>query len=400
MQLASDRDAAELSVMHVISGLNLGGAETMLYKLLLASRQSGTPVRHSVVSLSASGPMAEKMEAIGTPVYQLGLSKNPFSVLRGLIRLWRLSRQHKTHVVQGWMYHGSLIATLLCVLRRRVALFWNIRHSLHSLENEKRLTLWVIRVLARLSRAPVGIIYNSAVSAGQHEALGYDKTRRVVLPNGFDTSLFSPSPSAYSALRKTLGLRPETPLVGVIARYHPIKGHSNFIKAAGIVARHHPGIHFVCAGTNVDGDNPELLTLRAEAGLSETMHLVGECSDVPGLMAGLDILCSPSASEGFPNVIGEAMSCGVPCVATDVGASRDVIAGLGYVVPPDDPDALATGLLSALETETSRREELKRKCRAHIVENYGLDSVLGQYMECYRNAASSFLDPKTPSDRV
>ena len=393
MTSPQDRSNGSTSILHVISGLNLGGAEMMLYKLLATSRNTNDASEHIVVSLSASGPLADRLKALGISVYQLGLSKNPFSVLRGLLQLRQIFDAHEIQVVQGWMYHGSLIAALFCLFKRRVTLFWNIRHSLHSLKDEKRLTLLVIRALARLSFMTKGIIYNSSISAIQHEALGYAADKRIVLPNGFNTEVFKPNPEAKSALRTRLGLSAKTPLVGIVARYHPIKGHADFVKAATVITRVLPEVHFIFTGTNVQDKNIELEALIEAGGLSAVCHLLGETLDVATLMAGLDLLCSPSRSEGFPNVIGEAMSCGVPCVATDVGASKDVIGGLSQVVPAKDPIALAQMLLLHLEMPESEKTLLKQRCRDHIVENYGLESVFRQYMECYTNAVSDFSKP-------
>ena len=207
---------------------------------------------------------------------------------------------------------------------------WNIRGSHHILSEEKLLTAATIWIGARLSALPSRIVANSVVSAELHQRrLGFSKHRWTIIPNGFELEKFTPSENARSEVRSELGLPPNTLLIGLIGRYHPVKDHANFLRAAGIFRKHAPDVHFLLAGSGVDGSNAALREQRAALGLLECTHLLGERNDMSRITAALDIASSSSSSEAFPNVIGEAMSCGIPCVVTDVGDSAWLVGDTG-----------------------------------------------------------------------
>src|SRR5215471_6042896 len=307
-------DSGAIRVLHVITGLGTGGAEMMLVKLLSARQQGG--IEAAVVSLTGrDGIVGERLHALGVAVEALEMTRSPLSLFR-LSRLVSSARRFRPHLVQGWMYHGNLAASAVGSLTTGpIPVLWNIRQTLYQLSDERWLTRAVIRVGAALSRRPSVILYNSALGAAQHEAIGYDGTKRVVIPNGFDCDQFRPSADARRDLRAELGLAPDTTLVGLVARFHPMKGHAVFLQAASLLARKHAALRFVLAGRGVTGGQPALARLIEELRLGDRMFLLGERSDIPRITAALDVACSSSLwSEGFSNAIGEAMACGVPCV--------------------------------------------------------------------------------------
>jgi glycosyltransferase involved in cell wall biosynthesis len=235
------------------------------------------------------------------------------------------------------------------------------------------------------------VIYVAQTSAIQHEALGYRTEKRVILPNGFDMQHFMPSEQARLQLRSELGLSPSTLIIGKIARYHPMKDHANFVCAAAHLMRSHPDVHFLLAGEKVDGTNFTLMRLINELNLGARTHLVGERDDIHRIIAALDIVSSASAyGEGFPNVIGEAMACGVPCVATDVGDSALIIGELGGVVPPRQPQALSMAWHTLIDMGQAGRVKLGLMARRHIKEHYSLPSITARYEQLYRDIDEKF----------
>jgi glycosyltransferase involved in cell wall biosynthesis len=244
-----------------------------------------------------------------------------------------------------------------------------------------------VRLGARLSHRAERVIYVAQTSALQHEALGYRADKRVILPNGFDTGRFAPCDDARLQLRHDLGLAPSTVLIGSIARYHPMKDHANFLRAAHECVRAHPDTHFVLAGDRVDPSNVTLARLVDSLGLASRAHLLGRRDDAPHVLAGLDIATSASYSEAFPNVIGEAMACGVPCVVTDVGDSALVVGETGRTVPPRQPRALARAWADLIELGRNGRVAMGQTARRRIVEHYGLRSVVSRYERLYEDLA-------------
>jgi len=236
-----------------------------------------------------------------------------------------------------------------------------------------------------LSDLPKYIIYNSKTGAEQHEHNGYKASKRVLIPNGFDTELFQPSMKAYNSVRKELDINPKATVIGLVGRYHYLKGHNNFLKAASILIKKYPGIQFVLVGSQIDRDNAELHEKIGQLGLSQNVHLLGERFDIPRLTAAFDIATSSSISEGFPNVIGEAMSCAVPCVVTDVGDSAWVIADSGRVVAAQNPEALVAAWVDLLEMGKEMRLVLGRQARRRIMDNFSISAVVKQYEVLYDN---------------
>jgi glycosyltransferase involved in cell wall biosynthesis len=216
--------------------------------------------------------------------------------------------------------------------------------------------------------------------------MGFAHNRTAVIPNGFDCEQFRPLPHAPAILRKKLNLGEGAILIGLINRFHPMKDHATFLEGAGLISQMNPAVHFVLAGHGVDDENPILVDLAARFRLQGRIHLLGECDNIPELTAGLDIATSSSFSESFPNVIGEAMACGVPCVVTDVGHSAAIVGETGVIVPPRGPAALARGWAGLIAGGAVYRRQLGDAARQRIMDNFSLDGVVRQYETVYEEA--------------
>jgi glycosyltransferase involved in cell wall biosynthesis len=367
-----------MKILHITTSLSLGGAEVMLYKLL--SRLDPARFDNAVVSLTPPGQLAPKISELGVSVDSVHLSRSkpsPFA----LARLHRIIRRARPDIIQGWMYHGNIAASLGNQGDR--PLIMTVRHALVDIRHEKLTTRWMIQFGARVSRRAAATIYNSEAGAQQHQAQGYAKDRAVVIPNGFDTEIFKPDGDARDRLRRDLGVASDTVLVGLVARYHPVKDHANFIRAAAQVSQ--GNVLFVLAGTGADEKNSALMAEIRDADVTERFHLLGERDDVPAVQAALDIATSASHTDSFPNVIGEAMACGVPCVVTDVGDCGDVVGDTGLVVPPRNPQALANAWMALLSKPVDERRLMGIQARKRIIERYSLPVVVKQFERVYED---------------
>ena len=373
---------APSNIAHVITGLDTGGAEMMLVKLLEGGDRQRW--RATVLSLRDRGTLGERIEGLGVPVSTLGLRggvPGPGQV----VRLVRQLRRVEPQVIQGWMYHGNLAASVGQALGRRgTPVIWNIRYTLNGRTQEKLLTAGVIRLGALLSARATRIVYNSHTSARQHADIGYTTARSVVIPNGFDTDRFAPSAAARSTIRQRLGVADDGVLIGRIGRYHPMKDYPGFLQAAAMLSRERPHVRFVLAGQGVDQSNRELTDLVHALEVGDKVHMLGEVRPINALMASLDICCSSSAfGESFPNVVGEAMSCGVPCVTTDVGDSAAILAEAGSVVPPKDPTALAAACRALSDLSIDERRRLGTQGRTRVVNEFSLPRIVERYESLY-----------------
>jgi glycosyltransferase involved in cell wall biosynthesis len=364
-------------VVYIVTGLLTGGAEIMLYKLLsMHDRNRFSP---HIISLLDKGTIGPRIEQLDIPVHTLCMH-SVFPTLRQLTKLAGITREINPDLILGWMYHGNLAASYAAFFCGMPPVCWNIRQTLYSLSYEKKRTALVIRCCALLSRLPTHIIYNARESVIHHESSGYRRDKSFVIPNGFDVDIFRPDDNASEKVRQELNVPTNSPLIGLIARYHPMKDHENFLRAAALLVKQQPSTHFVLVGKDVDRHNLLLQGMVESLGLSGHVHLLGERSDVPLITSALDIATSSSSyGEAFPNVVGEAMSCGVPCVVTNVGDSAWIIGDTGRVVAPSDPQLLANALLELITMGAEKRRLLGKKARQRICDNFSLDVVVRRY---------------------
>lgn len=361
-------------VCHVITGLEVGGAETMLAKLCETIDRER--VRSTVIALRAGGPLADRIRAAGVEVIELDMPPGSPRAAFMIGRLRQAVLGSGADVVQGWMYHANM-AAVLSFLRRPV--LWNIRQTLYDPRRERPITRLVIRASAGLSRIPRVIVYNSEVSAAQHAARGFSPDRARVIPNGFDAVRFRPDARARAQVRAELGIGPSEPVVGLVARLHPMKNHRMFVAAARRILEAIPNAHFVMVGDGVTrAAFPDELGGR--------LHALGTRSNLERLTAALDVACSTSSwGEGFPNVLGEALSCAVPAVATDVGDSRMIVGDAGIIVSPGDTQAFADAVRRLIEQPEARRR-MGDAGRTRVLQRFSIGAIADTYTSLYQAA--------------
>lgn len=370
-----------MRITYVITGLGTGGAETMLLKLLRnLDRSRFDP---SVITLTEKGDVGPCIEALGISVVALGMKPgvpNPLA----LFSLIRHLRRIKPDLVNTWMYHADFMGSIAARLAGCRKVVWGLRHSDLSRNDDKRSILLIAKVCAALSSwLPTQILSCSMRGKAVHAAIGYRADKIHVIPNGFDLERFHPDNSSRDSVRTELGLPLDAPLVGLVGRYNPQKNHAGFIEVATQVNAQLPQTHFVLAGAGIDWGNDELGTIIDAHGLRECIHLLGRRDDMPRLMAALDVLVSASShGEAFPNVLGEAMACGVPCVVTDVGDSAEIVDGAGRVADVGDMEGLARHLMEVLRLSSSERRALGEQARVRIATEYEIGKVVELY-QCF-----------------
>jgi glycosyltransferase involved in cell wall biosynthesis len=373
-----------ISLCHIITDLNAGGAERMLVNLV--TRLDRSRFRNEVISLIEPGLLAGELARAGIPVVSLDMRRSRPSI-PGILALIRRLRQSRPAIVQSWLYHADLAATLAWWAAPRSALVWNIRCSDLPGQPDARGLSRMVTLLARMSAWPQAVICNSDAGRDFHSAFGYRPRQWIAIPNGVDTDRFRPRPDARRSLRQEIGAGPDAPVVGWVARFHPMKDFPTFLRAARLFADARRDARFVVCGEGCDRGNGEIMTLIAQAGLADHVRLLGARSDIEAVYPAFDVLALSSAyGEGFPNVLIEAMACGVPCVATDVGDCRAIIADVGLVVPPRDPDALARAW--AVTTAAPEFRSMGERARARAVDQFGIDRVCLLYERLYQDLAS------------
>ncbi len=375
--------------LHIIADLSAGGAEKMLCRLLTAADQ--TVVRHRVITLLAPGELAAGLEKRGIRVDSLGIMRTRPDPSR-ILTLSRTIRRLAPDIIHTWMYHADLFGGLATAMAGNLPLIFSIRHG--SFVNEPIKTRISAHISAALSRfLPIRIIACSERAAAAHIDIGYPERLIRIIPNGFE--LPQHFEGAARRLHEELAIPEASPLIGIVGRYHPAKDHANFIAAAAIVSRNYPDAHFIMCGTGMNDGNAPLLNALKLGGIARQTHLLGHRQDVSSIMAGLSLLVSSSITEAFPNVVGEAMSLGIPCVVTDVGESAKLVDTTGRVVPPANPGALAEAIIEMLDSGPSELKAAGSKARQRIEEFFSLNAVVKQFEKMYLEVADEQRNKQT-----
>ena len=367
-------------ILHTITGLNMGGAEIMLARFL--EQLDPRAFSSTVLSLLTPGVLHPRVTRSSTEVLSINMARGlrPLDV----VRLASCVRQAAVpDLLHGWMYHGNMAAMAGSILARRFRpVIWSIHHSVTKLSDESISTQRVIRLSARLSRRTSAISYCSRVSADDHERLGFDPERRVVIPNGTDCAIYKPVPEAGARLRNLLGLPPERIIVGHVGRFHPMKDQVGLVHALRQVVAMGYDIQGILIGEgHVEG--PVRMAAR-ELGMDERITTLGVRTDLTEILPGLDLYVLPSAwGEAFSLATGEAMACGVPAVVTDVGDAAWLVGSTGVLVKPGVPDALAAGLRALLTMDADSRRELGARARRRIVEEFSLSLYVRRHLDLY-----------------
>ena len=375
--------AAPIEVMHVITSLDIGGAETMLAQLVAGD--TAGPVSHGVVSLKPGGALRESLEDAGIPVTDVGVGKRR-GALTGLVRLAGLIRSRRPAVVHTWLYHADLLGTLALVLsgrRRATRLVWGVRCANMDMRRYSLSTRCVLKLLSLLSSRSDLVLCNSDAGRAVHERLGYRPPRWRVIPNGVDVDRFRPRPGERAAIRAELGLDDMSFVVGMCARVDPMKDYDNFVKASAAFAETAPEARFVLVGAGTDEPGSALDWAITVSGIAGRFVRLGQRQDIDRIHAALDVATLSSVSEGFPNVLAEAMACGVPCVATDVGDSSSIIGDTGLVVPPRDAEALSAAWDRLRRESRDHRAARGAAARRRVASRYALATMIEAYRTLY-----------------
>ena len=367
-----------MKVLHIITDLLLGGAESVLVEV--ASRGQRDGHTNLVISLTDDQPLGERLRSAGISVTALTMRPNRPDP-RAILRLAKIIRAEKPDLIQTWMYHGDLLGSVASLFAGRPPLVWGIHHTAADPATLNPRTYQILKLNARLSHSiPTRIICCAESAKTSHIEVGYRADRMTVIPNGVDVNRFKANPIARAELRAELGLSENDFLIGLCARFHPTKDHATFIKAASNI----PDARFLLCGRDVTEANSTLMKMIDEAGIRSHCHLLGPRSDMPRVYSALDMLVSSSRSEAFPLTITEAMACGLPCVVTDVGDSEQIVGETGRIVRAGDFHALAAGVASVRSLSAESFRQLGALARERVEKLYNLDLSTQGYWKTYQ----------------
>jgi glycosyltransferase involved in cell wall biosynthesis len=362
-----------MKVLFFIRSMVVGGSQRQLAMLArgLAARGHDVAV---VVFYTGSEIDVFRQD---TSVRVLSLSKSGrWDALAPLLRLRQLIVKERPDVLYAFQPTQSALSALLLPFGQSTKLVFGVRAAGMEVARYDSLSALAYRLEVWLSRRADLIIANGHAVRADTITRGVHARRIAVVPNGIDTQTMRPDPTAGRAQRHAWGLSDDAFVIGCVARFDPMKDHTTFLAAALSFARAHSDARFVCVGDGPPGYRDRIHTLASSLGLDGCLIWAGEMDNLRGVYSAFDIATLSSAfGEGFPNVIGEAMACGVPVAATDVGDARRIVGEFGEVVPPRQSELLCAGwvrLRRRLAQETTFRDAMRQS----IVTNYGVDMMV------------------------
>lgn len=367
-----------IKVAHISTSFETGGAEVQLLRLLAALDKDKFEMM--VIGLHRDTYLGDRMRELGLPVTALNVKKNPLAIIKG----YKLLREFKPDVIHGTMYEGGVVGSVFRnFLPNKPRVIWTSHEPLEHYDKEpirKRLQL---RLWGLMSKMPECMMYVSHLNMKQHLDWGFNNDKAIVIPNGVDTSRFTPDKAKGYEIRKSLGIPDDAFVIGKVARFHRQKNHIGFLQSAALLNKQHDKVHFMLVGTDVDDSNVELTSLIKELGLSEKVHLLGNREDIPDIVNAFDLATLTSFGEAFPLTLGEAMVSSVPCVATDVGDNDFIIGDTGLVTPARDNQAMAQAWQKMVEMDTSDFADLGKAARQRCLDKFTLEQQVKQHDDLY-----------------
>ena len=369
-------------VLHIITGLGDGGAEGVLTRLCLHSKQ----IQHVVISLMDAGKYGPILTGADITVHCLEMNPGKPSLFK-FFKLIRLIKIEQPDVVQTWMYHSDLMGGIAARLAGVKRVFWGIRHSTLEKGKSTPLTLWIARLCAVLSKwVPEKIICCANKALTVHEEMGYDATKLLMIPNGYDLLRFKQDSVGGLRLRSELGFSAEEFAIGMVGRFDPQKDHFNLLQALALVAQK-VDIKCLLVGKGLSPDNDALMCQISALGLQNNVVLAGQRTDIPSVMNALDLhVLSSAFGEGFPNVLAEAMACGTPCVSTNVGDAVEILGDASLCCPVQNPGALADLIIEMAEEwqqNPTAWQARKMASVQRIAARFSIEGMVDAYEACW-----------------
>ncbi len=357
----------------LVRQLNYGGAQRQLVTLVKGLAARGQKV--TVMSFYGAGKLDRDLLDQGIEIVYLH-KQGRWDNLGFFWRMVQELRRLQPDVLHGYLGIPNLFTILLKPFFPRTQMVWGVRESMPIYANPSLLIKLLHHADCWMSQWADLIILNSHVGKVNHRAMGYPDRKMVVISNGIDTDRFIPNAAARSQLRQAWDLSDDHFVIGCVGRLNPVKDHRTFLKAAASLHGQYPQLRFVCVG-NADSENDRdyvrsLQAFASDLGLEQVLQWRDSIHDIEQVYNAIDLLVlTSSGGEGFPNVIGEAMACGTPCVATAVGDSEFVMGPWGTAVPPGNAGAIAHAI-----AQTIHKQQSQQRIREHIVNNFSVATLV------------------------
>jgi len=373
-----------IKIAHISTGLETGGAEVQLTRLL--EKFDKNKFEMIVISLDKETYLADKIRnEFNIPVHSLQLKQNPLNIRKA----YKILKEFNPDIIHGTMYEGGVVGTVFNkFLPNKPPVIWTVHEGLEHYRTEIFRKQVQLRIWGLISNLPDCMMYVSHLNCEQHLNWGFKNKKALVMTNGVDTQTFKPNSSARQKIRESLGIPQDAFVIGITARFHPVKNHVGFLRAAALLNKAHPDVHFVMAGTDIDENNAALMEIVNANNLQNNVHMLGNREDIPDIVNAYDVAALTSLGEAFPLTLGEAMATAVPCVATNVGDNEFIIKDTGRVVPVNDDQALANAWQELVELKKTDKDAFKRLGESALqraLDNFTLKKQVQEHESLYES---------------
>lgn len=371
-------------ILHIITGLNDGGAENSLYKLLINSQNN---VQNVVISFLNEGKYGPLIQREKIKVYYLFQNRGSFS-FKLFYKIYKIINKERPDIVQTWMYHADLLGGLTAKFSGVKNIFWNIRSGDYSIKDTSFKTKVTIYLCAFFSYfIPNKIIINSNASINIHKKYFYKNNFHLIY-NGIDTSLFKSNLNIRKKIKNNFSIYEDAFVIGMVARFDPQKNHDNFIEILHILKKNNLKFVGILIGSKTIELNNFLINKINEYDLDKNIIRLGSKNNIHELLNSFDLaILTSSYGESFPNVIAEAMSCGVVSVSTDSGGSKEIIKNTNFIINKNNPKTFSTKIIelyNLFNKDKASWENLKQTNRQIILENFTIKKMIQEYLKIWK----------------
>lgn len=370
-----------IKIIHLIPTLHFGGAETMLHKVVKNINKK--QFKNIVICIKQTGSLSKKFEAENIEIINLGLKSNIFLFI-SILKLKKLIKELKPDILMTWLQLSDLVGLIIKIIFPKIKLIWNIRYSKLTKNNMNFKNVLFTKIIGYFSFIPDMIVFNTKAGLNDHKRIGYKPCKEIIIPNGFETELFKPNNTQRKKIRDELMIKNSDFVIGFIGKDEVIKGLDLFLLSAKKMKIKHQNVRFVLIGKGLDKKNKKILNFIKIDKLKTSFHLLGQVQNIKDYILTFDILALTSKSEGFPNVIGEAMSCEIPCVTTDVGDCKIILGKTGLIVK-QNVDSVVAGWEKFFNCSTQELSNIKSKARSRIIKHYKIEKIINKYQEVYQS---------------
>ncbi|NQV81969.1 MAG: glycosyltransferase [Alphaproteobacteria bacterium] len=368
-----------LRIAHIITSLEPHGAQRVLQQVV--TRLPADSFASTCISLRTIDPRQSLAMPVDVPAIGLGMSpgRPPYQAAK----LVSLLRRIRPDIIQTWLYHADLAGFFASFFVPSAALVWNIRCSdMEPWRPEQRPSL-LLRGLRMSSHRPDAVVVNSRAGMTHHKKMGYKVRNWSLIPNGFDTQRFVPNTALRKTGRLRLGIDPQEVVLGIAARFHIMKGHETLFRALSMLPS---PPRLVLFGSGPEAEIERLKSSARQFGVAERLIWAGHWNDIECAYNAIDWLVSASSfGEGFPNVVAEAMSCGTPCLVTNVGDSIDIVGTTGLTVSSGSADQMADAIHKIVALSASERTAMGAAARNRVEREYSIPGMVARYADLYRS---------------